>query len=100
MSEAEERPAIVDFSDSERLKTWFLSLGFDVFSETGRGLESSPRFTGFMRTGAGLESSPELEQEIKMRAERKSKIILYNPPRRNLEPPVVFSWLSPFFIWS
>lgn len=68
MSEAEERPAIVDFSDSERLKAWAWSPGFD----------------GFVGTGAVLESSPELEQEIKMRAERKSKIILYKctpPPK-------------------
>lgn len=72
MSEAEERPAIVDFSDSERLKAWAWSPGFDGFD-------------GFVGTGAVLESSPELEQEIKMRAERKSKIILYKctpPPEK------------------
>lgn len=69
MSEAQERPAIVDFSDSERLKAWAWSPGFE----------------GFVETGAVLESSPELEQEIKMRAERKSKIILYKctpPPKK------------------
>ena len=84
MSEAEERPAIVDFSDSERLKAWFWSPGFD----------------GFVETGAVLESSPELEQEIKMRAERKSKIILYKctPPEKIWNYRLFLSWQAPFYM--